>query len=246
MNNGQGGFRMVTGLIGGLCLFLLQPVARAFAAEDCITDVAPLVEVTTSDSTPRFDYSLSQKKMGAFAQSTQLPAGDIYDLTVNALSTGTMRIDQVIKFKGQKLPQDQVCVQVSKVLIDIHIDPVIYIASELHDEGCEFKEYYLHEMKHVEEDRRLIEDYKEIVRRNLAFAFPGTADYNIGPVSARETEASRAALQESVQGALEATFGSMLRERKDRQRAIDSAGEFMRLSHVCGEGGAGVKPELRR
>jgi hypothetical protein len=78
------------------------------------------------------------------------------------------------------------------------------------------------------------------------FAFPATADYNIGPVSARETEASRAALQESVQGTLEATFASMLRERKDRQRAIDSAGEFMRLSHVCGEGGAGVKPELRR
>ncbi|HEY0900688.1 MAG TPA: hypothetical protein VGD95_01065 [Micavibrio sp.] len=230
-----------------LCGAVLWGVASApaHAAAQCDTQIMPVIEVNATDSEPRFDYSMTQQEMAAFAQSAQVPAADIYDLTVNALSTGNMRIEKVIKFKGQKLPADQVCVQVSKILINIHIEPVIHIASELHDQGCEFKEYFLHEMKHVEEDRRLIAEYTNIIQRNMLFAFPLAADYNIGPVPAGKTEETRLALQDSVNGAVEATIGSMMRARKERQQAIDNTGEFIRLARVCGVGGVGVKPELR-
>lgn len=224
----------------------LMALAPSHAAAQCETHIPPFIEITVSDAAPRFDYSLSQKKMAALAQSEQLPASDVYDLTVNAMSTGNLRIDRVIKFKGQKLPQDHVCVQVSHVLVDMHIDPVIYIASELHDVGCEFKEYYMHEMKHVEADRLLLADYKSVIARNLSFAFPTSADFNSGPLPAKDTEQTRLDLQDSVNGALEATFASMLRERSDRQKAIDSNDEFLRLTYACRPGGAGVKPELRR
>ncbi len=224
------------------CWMINLPVQ---AANICQDDKSPAINIKVTDSQPRFDYSMTQKKMADYAASAHLPAADIYDLTVNAMSTGSMRIDRSVKFKGQKLPDKQVCVQVSEVNVHIHVDPVIYIARELHDEGCEFKEYYLHEMKHVEEDRKLVEDYKMIIQRNMNFAFPDSADYNIGPVPAAQTEPSAKSLTENVEGVLNATFDSMMRERQGRQRAIDSTGEYLRLSRVCGEGGAGVKPALR-
>ena len=224
------------------CWMINLPVQ---AANICQDDKSPAINIKVTDSQPHFDYSMTQKKMADYAASAHLPAADIYDLTVNAMSTGSMRIDRSVKFKGQKLPDKQVCVQVSEVNVHIHVDPVIYIARELHDEGCEFKEYYLHEMKHVEEDRKLVEDYKTIIQRNMDFAFPDPADYNIGPVPAAQPDPSAKSLTENVEGVLNATFDSMMRERQGRQRAIDSTGEYLRLSRVCGEGGAGVKPALR-
>lgn len=217
----------------------------AQAAELCKGLANPIINVKITDAQPRFDYSMTQKKMAEYATNASLPAADIYDLTVNAMSTGSMRIDRQVKFRGQRLGDNQVCVQVSEVNVHIHVDPVIYIAKELHDEGCEFKEYYLHEMKHVEEDRKLVEDYKAIIDRNMAFAFPESADYKIGPVPAAQVDQSAQSLRENVEGVLTATFDSMMRERRERQRAIDNTGEYLRLAHVCGENGAGVKPELR-
>ena len=217
----------------------------AQAADACQNLANPAIDVKITDAQPRFDYSMTQKKMAEYATSAKLPAADVYDLTVNAMSTGSMRIDRQVKFKGEKLADKQVCVRVSEVSVHIHVDPVIYIAKELHDEGCEFKEYYLHEMKHVEEDRKLVEDYKAIIDRNMKFAFPEFSDYMIGPVPAAQAEQSAQALRENVEGVLTATFDSMMRERGERQRAIDSTGEYLRLARVCGEGGVGVKPELR-
>lgn len=229
-----------------LAAFFLASGFAAQAAEVCPGRAPPSINIEITDSQPRFDYSMTQRKMAEYAASAQLPAADVYDLTVNAMSTGSMRIDQQVKLTGRKLADQQVCVYVSEVALHIHIDPVIYIARELHDEGCEFKEYYLHEMKHVEEDRQLLEDYKTIISRNMAFAFPDPADYKIGPVPAVMADHYIQSLRENIEGALSATFDSMMRERRERQRALDSAGEYLRLARVCGEGGAGVKPELRR
>ena len=228
-----------------LIIAFLAGASGARAAEICDIGTGPAIDVQTTESAPRFDYSMTQKKMAAYAAGANLPAADIYDLTVNAMSTGNMRIERSVKFRGQKLPGDRVCVQVSALNIRIHIDPVIFIARELHDQGCEFKEYYLHEMKHVEEDRRLIEDYKAVIGRNLDFAFPAPADYNIGPVPSKETADARQRLKDNVEGALAATFESMMRERRERQRALDSTGEYLRLARACGEGGPGVRPALR-
>ncbi len=228
-----------------LSVVVLAAGSVAQAADVCTGLGHPAINVKITDTQPRFDYSMTQKKMAEYAASAHLPAADVYDLTVNAMSTGSMRIDRQVKFKGQKLEDNQACISVSEVTVHIHVDPVIYIAKELHDEGCEFKEYYLHEMKHVEEDRALVEDYKAIIDRNMKFAFPEFSDYVIGPVPAAQADQSAQSLRENVEGVLNATFDSMMRERGERQRAIDSTGEYMRLARVCGEGGAGVRPELR-
>lgn len=227
-------------------VFFLGGSAAAQAAETCQHLGAPAINVTISTAQPHFDYSLTQAKMAQYAEAAHLPAADVYDLTVNAMSTGDLHIDRQVKLTGQKLQDGLACVQVTEVNVHIHINPVIYIAQELHDEGCEFKEYYLHEMKHVEEDRKLVGDYKAVIARNMAFAFPDPIDYSTNTVPLAQAEVAAQTLRDNIEGALSATFDSMMRERRERQRMVDNTGEFMRLTRVCGEGGAGVKPELRR
>lgn len=229
-------------LMAGL---MLAPSA-AHAASACKPGPQPVFNITTSVAEPRFDYKLSQKAMENFKGNAELPAGAIYDLTVNAMSTGRIQIKNSLKYITQTMSDKQVCIQVSQANIDIHIDPVIYIATELRNDACEYKEYLLHELKHVEEDKRLIDDYKAIIERNMAFAFPNVADYGVGPVPASLSKDARKKLEENVIGTLDATIGSMLRERVARQRAIDSTGEYMRLSLACGQSTVGIKPELRK
>lgn len=224
-------------LIAGIC-----PAARA---AQCGAGTKPVINIVASESEPRFDYSLSQEQLGKMQGNNGVSQDSVYDLTVNAMSVGTMKVVHNLKFITQTMPDKQVCVHVSQVNVNIHVDPVIYIASELRGAACEYKEYLIHEMKHVEADRALVEDYKAVIVRNMDFAFPETADYDAGPLPPSLTKDARQSLSENVAGVLQATVDSMLRERQARQREIDNTDEYIRLSRVCPEDGPGVKAELR-
>lgn len=223
-------------------LILLCLTTLPAQADTCVYGPLPAIAVTTSESEPRFAYNLSQAQLKKFRGNADIPASAIYDLTVNAMSTGKMRVTPSLKFVASETKGKQSCVQVSEIKVHIHIDPVIYIAKELRNKACEYKEYLVHELKHVEEDRRLINDYKTIIDRNMAFAFPAVKDYSAGPLPPSLIKEAQQSLDENVTGALQATVNSMLRERRDRQRAIDSTGEYRRLTLAC-TGGSWVKPK---
>lgn len=224
-------------LTAGFC-----PAAQA---AQCKAGDKPLINIAASESEPRFDYSISQEQLGKMQGNNGISQHSVYDLTVNAMSVGTMKIVHNLKFITQTMPDKQVCVHVSQVNVNIHVDPVIYIASELRSAACEYKEYLIHEMKHVEADRTLIEDYKAVIVRNMDFALPETADYGAGPLPPSLTKDARQSLSENIGGVLQATVDSMLRERQVRQRAIDNADEYIRLSRACPGDGPGVRAELR-
>lgn len=229
-----------------LSLCLLMAGAPLAQAADCQPGAEPAILITSSESAPHFEYHLTQAQLENFKGNADIPQEAIYDVTVNAMSTGKMRVTHDVKFVTQTNPDKQVCLQASQIKVHIHIDPVIYIAKELHSAACEYKEYLLHEMKHVEVDRKLVEDYKAVITRNMAFAFPNVTDYSVGPVPVSLTKDARQVLNDNIAGALQATIDSMMRERGDRQRAIDSTGEYQRLSAACPQNGPGVKPELRK
>ena len=229
-------------LIAAALTAVTMPVAYAA----CAPGPQPEINITASESEPRFDYWLTQSQLEKFRGNAEVPASAIYDLTVNAMSVGKLQVTHDVKFTTQTMPDKQMCIQVAQVDIHIHLDPAIYIAKELRSEACEYKEYLLHEMKHVEEDRRIIGDYKAIITRNMNFAFPAIADYSVGPVPASIKKDAQEKLSGNITGTLQATVDSMMRERQERQRAIDNTGEYMRLARACTEGGPGVKPSLRK
>ena len=212
-------------------LFLVCMITSAHAA--CAPGPQPAINITVSETEPRFDYKLTQTQLAKFKGNADIPASAIYDLNVNAMSVGKLHVTHDIKFIKQVMQNKQACVQAGQIDIHIHLDPAIYIANELQSASCAHKEYLLHEMKHVEEDRRMILDYKAIILRNMEFAFPDAVDYSIGPVSAKSTKAAEEKLSAHIKGALQATIDSMMRERGDRQRGIDNTGEYQRLARAC-------------
>ncbi|QQG35995.1 MAG: hypothetical protein HYS17_10915 [Micavibrio aeruginosavorus] len=203
------------------------------AAEACAPGEAPAIEIVVSEDEPRFDYKFSREELGRFPGNNGIPMLAIYDITVNALSAGRMRVRHSLSFRRTMSPDKQVCVYISGIEVAIHIEPVIYMAKELKTLPCEYKQYLEHEMKHIEADRRLVEDYRDIIRRNAGFAFPQPADFAVGPVPASLRKEAEEELTYNVTGVLRSTIDSMMRERSFRQREIDSVGEYNSLTLAC-------------
>lgn len=221
------------GVRGAFCgiLWLLAPLS--VAAAECVPGPVPQIEIVVSESEPRFDYKFTSEQLARFPGNANILALAVYDITVNALSTGRMKTRHNLSFQRTVLTDKQVCVQVNRVDIEIHIEPVIYMARELRTEACEYKSYLEHEMKHVAEDRRLVNDYKDVIRRNVGFAFPQPSDFSVGPVPASLRKDAEEELSYNITGVLRATIDSMLRERTFRQREIDSVGEYTSLTLAC-------------
>ncbi len=218
---------------------LLAAGASPVQAAECGQGAKPIINIIASESEPSFDYNLSQEQLGRTRTNNSASLAAVYDTTVNAMSVGKMDIKHSVSYTTQATIDKQVCLRVAQVDLHIHISPVIFIASELQGAPCEYKEYLLHEMKHVEADRKLVEDYKAIIVRNMDFAFPETKDYSTGPLPPSLTKDAQQVMTEGVIGVLQASIDSMLRERQERQRAIDNNDEYLRLSRACLESGLG-------
>lgn len=213
-------------------LVIVCGLSPAYAASCPIID-KPQIVFSKSSGEPRFDFSLKQSQLENFSGNADIPLASVYDLTINAMHTGKMVMKHNIGFVVDKADDGQACVRIVSVDVAFHVDPVIYMAQELRTEACEYKEYLLHEMKHIEEDLRLMEDYGVLIRRNIDFALSGASDFSIGPLPPSLVKDAKEELSYNIAGVLKATFDSMMRERPFRQREIDSTGEYMRLTLAC-------------
>lgn len=224
--------KLLQGLMICAGVFLQAPPAHA---ADCnVGGAKPEIVITATSAEPRFNFKMKRADLQKFQGNADIPPSAIFHVTIHAMSTGRMQMMTKPVFATRDVGKNDICLYPQKVEVRIHTDPVIYMARELRNDACEYKEYMLHEMQHVEEDRKLVEDYKEIIVRNMDFAFPDAADYVVGPVPRSLLKEAQAELSVNIQGAMQSTFESMMRERDERQRTIDSTGEYMRLSVVCG------------
>lgn len=228
------------GLWGGLWACFCLLTSGPAQAGNCVPGSVPQIEIAVSEAEPRFDYKFTRAELARFPGNANVPALAVYDITVNALSTGRMNIKHNLSYQRTVLPDKQVCVQVSRLDIGIHIEPVIYMAKELRTEACEYKSYLEHEMKHVAVDRQLVDDYKDVIRRNIGFSFPQAGDFVVGPVPASLRKEAEEELSYNITGVLRATIDSLLRERSFRQREIDSVGEYASLTLACAVKGKDV------
>lgn len=225
---------------------LLVAVASPVQAAECGQGAKPIINIIASESEPSFDYNLSQQQLGRTKADNTASLTATYDTTVNAMSVGKMDIKHNVKYATQSTTDKQVCLRVAQVDVHIHISPVIFMASELQGAPCEYKEYLLHEMKHVEADHKLVEDYKAIIVRNMDFAYPELKDYSAGPMPPGMAKDAQQVMTDGVTGVLQASIDSMLRERQDRQKAIDNNDEYLRLSRACSPNGPGNKAAASR
>lgn len=219
-------------------LFLLAATfhaAPALAANTlCGQPPRPVIEVTIAAAPVAFDTKKTGKDLARLEINTQSPWPETYHTMVGGVMQGRISADHKITFNRLSDKASRTgCVWFDKIRITLRIDPRIYVASELRGNSCRFREVFAHEARHVEEDLALMEKFAAQVNDGLKMAFANPADYVSGNVPLAVIDAIRERMESDVTQILTVMFGMMMRERAQRQQAIDSPREYALISSGC-------------
>lgn len=195
---------------------------------------APTIKVITKAAQPQFDFSMTQQALDDKFSSSTLPAPEVYHLEVNSVMTGSLTAahkSHMRQFTDAKT--GQTCIGLDKIDVTMTIIPRIYMASEFRKKECQYAAFFTHEMKHLETDKILMLEYKPRMRDALKLALAMPGDIIIGPVTGPDIEAAQNTLHARVQSAIDGIYTLMMQERLNRQKKIDSFGEYAGLSNAC-------------
>ena len=128
--------------------------------------------------------------------------------------------------------RDAICIWYDKITIRFDVDPSIHLAKEVYKDRCMRKAVYDHEMKHVMPDRKLINQYSNIVARKLSDQLRQRG-FVVGPIPIDQAEGVAARMQQTVGQILELEFKRFELDRAEAQGRVDSLEEYQRVSKLC-------------
>lgn len=208
--------------------------APARAADRCPAAAPPEVEVKIAEAPVIFDVTRSREELASLDIDTISPWPSQYHTSVGGLMRGKIAADHRIAFRdNMNDAKKKGCVQFLKIEVTLRMDPKIYVAREIAGNSCLFREVFGHEEKHIDADRALLEKYAAQMKDALHMATMEPADYSSPVVPAMAMESVRKRMADSIERALGVMFEKMMRERAQRQQAIDSLGEYERVSGSC-------------
>ncbi len=216
-------------LLGLLALLVCVP-ASVMACE--LAPVRPAIHIHVSETPVAFDLSQSIEDLNQVPIDTKSPYPSSYHTDVGGVMSGEVAVEHRLSFHKDKLGEN-FCVSLGEVNITITTRPKIYIASDFQDQTCWFKQTFLHEAKHVEIDRALIEKYEGQFTDGLNMILMEPADYSSGWVESSAMAGAQYQIQFGVERALEVLFAKMVRERQEKQQEVDSLHEYTRISRAC-------------
>ena len=94
--------------------------------------------------------------------------------------------------------------------------------------NCRYKQIMAHEMKHVSVQRKIIKEYRQKMRRQIAKKAEEIGV--VGPISVKETEQAAKEIRQKINHAAKEVIDEMLVERRKRQRSIDTKEEYALIS----------------
>ena len=220
-----------------ICVLLagasLPRAARAGEAV-CAGLLPPVIEVKLSYGEVAFDTKRSMDELAGLRIDTASPWPEAYHTGVGGVMQGAISANHNIRFnRVRDAKTGRGCVWFDRVEVTLRLDPKIYIARDLQNKECWFREVFAHEAKHIEEDRALLEKYRRVFAQGLTFAFADTRDYAVGPIGAAGMDTVRDYLENNVVDAVGGLMSRLMRERAQRQQGIDSIGEYIQISRKC-------------
>ncbi|HEY8191396.1 MAG TPA: hypothetical protein VIG74_03145 [Alphaproteobacteria bacterium] len=207
----------------------------AYAGEAvCAGLPAPVIDVKLSYGEVAFDTKRSMDELAGLRIDTASPWPEAYHTGVGGVMQGAISANHNIRFnRARDVKTGRGCVWFDRVEVTLRLDPKIYIARDLQNKECWFREVFAHEAKHIEEDRALLEKYRRVFAQALTFAFADTRDYAVGPIGASGMDTVRDYLENNVVDAVGGLMNRLMRERAQRQQGIDSIGEYIQISRRC-------------
>lgn len=140
---------------------------------------------------------------------------------------------QVITRKRGRKEEHFACVWFKSIDITIEIDPKIVVAKEVHRDRCMGPAVLEHETKHVNVDRRVVNQTAKEIARRLYDELSADGGFVRGPFDIEQAQAEGEKMVRLVETITQEEYDRMAAERRLQQDAVDTVEEYERVAAVC-------------
>ncbi len=206
--------------------------SRSPSNEWCRLPKNPQIKITTNTDRINWFFNYSQSQLNNFDVDTVNPYGNSIHTDVGGLMKGGISMTQTMRFntithKGLR----QSCLFYETVTVDLKIEPNIYIAREYPPGSCKHNAIKGHELKHINEDRLIVNKYANIIGQILKAEIDKQSLY--GPVSVAQEQQISQIMRARMENILRMVNQKMEIERRTRQQEIDNMKEYERVNNLC-------------
>jgi hypothetical protein len=201
---------------------------------------APQVIVTPRTAEIVYDFSRSTVELGAMGRKLGTTPTGAKASRGQDSQTGGLRYDRPVIKSGvtwgymQETMGDvptRVCLWYNKITVDIELKPVIFLAKERSAPGPCRDAILVHERRHVQVDREVMNRFATDVGRAIQRTVDETGAF--GPFPAANREALGKELTARIHKVLDMHEKAMVATMDARQMEVDSAAEYARISKIC-------------
>lgn len=188
------------------------------------------IQVDWQNTPPFIDHSKTRQQLAQLGTPLISVYGKSENHTIGGLTRFQLKIGSGAQMKIEQLDKSS-CVSFSSIHVTMETSPVIYVAADIPQGSCLYREVYNHELKHYNVENVLVRDYRVMIHNQLAeFA---QARGTIGPFGSQYTQKLQADLTKQIEMILTAIKVRMDQERVQLQGMIDTREEYQRVAAAC-------------
>ena len=226
-------FRMMAVVLG-----MMFP-GWAHAEGSCNFGPLPLVRVNITEKPVRIDHSRSAEALSEMPNDTRVKMGRGPDIVqknrwspVGGLANNQIDASATVSFDSETtFLGGEGCLSVTNLTVQITLTPLVYIASDWPEGSCRYKAMLDHEMKHVDEDRAVLKDFKSLLENSFKTMLHEIATQGPMPTAAMYQAQNTTSVR--LNQRLQSEMAVLAQMRDQRQQAIDTPSEYQSISMRC-------------
>lgn len=218
----------------GLDYVMVGYLQMAGFSPKCELKKAPEITVAGTGATVNVDESRNISQLDMFKPNIGKSVyGDNVESHIEGLTKGSIKLSGQYEFATETYPAvNQACLYVSKVRIEINLEPTVYIAREYAKGTCHYNAVMGHEKKHIDADRFVVNKYTKILVKAVNNTLKHIG-YAQGPFSAAQLPAVQKKIDTIVSSVISQYSENMINERNRLQSKIDTIQEYARVDKMC-------------
>ena len=221
------------GAMAILAACLLAPVPQAASASPCTPpEKPPSIRIDVRAEDPVIDHNLARENLKLFNIATKSPYGSNQNVHVNGLMRGAIELETQISIAWQRNSAgEENCFWYDHIAVNLKLKPTIYIAREIPENSCLYREVLRHEYKHYDVDYATSKDYQVVFQEELERFIRQIGV--IGPFTSQHGDQPKKILAQRLEILLSNINERMKHDRLRRQADVDTLQEYNRVAASC-------------
>ncbi len=211
----------------------LLVLVNAGGAPACEIPQPTKIDIRPRSKEIRLDTSKTLDDIQKYEMDTVNPHSFGGTTYTQGFTRGAVEVLPTVELGFQEINTNgDTCIWYNKISVDIVLDPEIILAKEVNADQCMRKAVKDHEMKHVQVDRIVLNNYAQKLGGAIYEALEGRG-YIVGPVPASQLESIRQRMEGTIFQIVNNETKRMEVDRLEAQQAIDTIEEYERVAAQC-------------